>query len=231
MSTVKTKWIELTLNISIGELSNLLLPYEYDDTEGYGFDVSEIRESSFDAQYVEKNTYNETVTTPDGDEKIITFDRYTSFSFTVFNFTKSTSFIKIENSPASLKKFISRLSEITSRKLFVINSSLDIENLSKLIENISGIKSFRVKKIAISNIQITKSGVSKIEIISEENAMEDFLKTFKQKKYKLNRMKMLLTIGGLTGNIELARTGMIIIDDNIYYAIEDELPELVMKSF
>lgn len=231
MSTVKTKWIELTLNISIGELSDLLLPRIYNNTLGYGFDVSDIRESSFDAQYVEKNTYRETVITPDGDEQVISFDRYIKFNFSVFGFIKNTSFIKIENSPASLKKFISRLSEITNRKLFVKNNSLDIENLSKLIERISEIKSFRVKKIAISNIQITKSGVSKIEIISEDNAMEDFLKTFKQKKYKLNRMRMLLTIGGLTGNIELARTGIILVDDNIYHLIEDKLPKLVMSSF
>ena len=61
--------------------------------------------------------------------------------------------------------------------------------------------------------------------------MEDFLKTFKQKKYKLNRMRMLLTIGGLTGNIELARTGIILVDDNIYHLIEDKLPKLVMSSF
>lgn len=215
----------------IDELGDLLLPVDYNDVSGYGFDVIEINKCSIDARYIEKNSYEEKVILPNGSEETINFDRYINFNFSIFKFHENSAFLKIENSPVSLKKFMKFLSDITNRNFFIINKTLNIEKISKMFEEKCEIKNFRVKKIAISNVKITKSGISKIEITSEDNAMEDFLKTFRGKKYKLNRIKISFIINDTSGAIELARTGMIFIDDNIYHMIEEDLPYLITKAF
>lgn len=231
MPVVKTKWIKITLTMPINELGNLLMPIKYEDNLGYGFDVIEISDSSIEVQYTEKNTYSEKIISPTGGEETISFDRYTIFNFSVYKFRQNVAFLKIESPPSSLKKFIGYLSNTTSKGVFIINNFLDIEGASKEIKNKWLVKNFKIKKIAIGNIKISKSSTSKMEISSEYDALEDFLKKFKEKNYKLNRIKISFSIDGMLGNIEMARTGMICIDEDVYCLIEGDLPDTIMSFF
>lgn len=231
MTIVKNKWIKITLTESVSDFSESLLSDTYNDNKGYGFDLFEITNHGFNGEYIEKTTHDEKIISPDGIESIVSFDRYVKFNFTFYISKNDISYIKVVNPPVSLKKFINNLSTATSGRLFIISDELKVDSIYSNFESSLSVNKFEVKKIFISNLRITKNGVSKIEISSDKNAMDDFFQAFEGKMYKLNRIKISFVINDFSGSIEFSRTGMVSIDDSVYQIIEDDLSKLVMNSF
>lgn len=97
-----------------------------------GFLVDQVRDSSIEARYIEKLTYQETLTDPFGNEELL--DRV-SYRLVEFGLFADFPNIELRDSPRSTQSYVSRLLEISDFLLSVSHLQVNLLDWAEAFQN------------------------------------------------------------------------------------------------
>lgn len=211
----KMKWFRVSTDSPFREVVGFFEKKSYSDASKYGFDVIDVCSSRALVKYTEKNIFKELITLPSGEQESINFDRYITFYFEFIEIDLDTFFIKIIEPPRSLKNFIKRISEAGSKQLYFSNLVIDINIFINSIVEKYSINRLLISKAVIDKVAISGSSQARLEITSSQNAYQDFIKKFGGRDHLLLKVVSCFVMGGSLTKIEVARSGILSIDDSV----------------
>jgi hypothetical protein len=184
-----------------------------------GFIVERVRDTLIEARYVQKVSYQETITDPFGNKEVFNRVDYRQVAFNLFaNFPN----IELLDAPRSINAYISKLLEIS-------NFSLSVNHLQ--VNLLHWVKAFQAqldKPIVINSIQIAglelEQGVSAKVLLKGDKDVRMALSQFtNDKQYILERLQIKINFDGNILSIYLANNGTAKIPDDF---MNDLLPML-----
>lgn len=205
----RTKWLALSIDRSISEMSDLLNKQTFLRGQSTGFELTDKQRGKIRGRFIEEIITNELVTDPFGEEILNNVRRYSIFDFQITPLKRHQFLICINTPPRSLKTFIAALSDIFGFGFAVEPLSIDILAMVQHLRKQSGIKRWTIKKVRMAHIQLNNSSVAKIEVVSDLDAYQDFQKCIDVAEGTLERATVALKDEGIASEIELVSTGVI----------------------
>jgi hypothetical protein len=184
-----------------------------------GFLVERVRETSIAARYIEKLTYQETITDPFGNEEMFNYVTYRQVAFNLF-----TDFPNIElwDAPRGIQTYLSKLLELSDFSLSV--NPLQV----KLMDWVEALNTQIAKKLIIDSLQVSglelEEGVNaKVLVQGDKDVREALNRLTKNKRYILEKLQIKVPFDGKITPIYLANNGTAKIPEEI---ADDILPLL-----
>ncbi len=208
------KWPEFLRTLASKMKANAFTQDSYD-----GFIVERVRDTSIEARYIERLTYQEKITDPFGNEEA--FDRVT-YRQVFFNLFADFPNIELWDAPRSTQAFISKLLELN-------NFSLSINHLQ--VNLLDWVKAFQAqvnKTIIIDSLQIAglevENGVSAKVLLKGDKDVRTAVSHFaKDRKYILEKLQLKVIFDKNITPIHLANNGTAKIPEGV---LNDLLPLL-----
>ncbi|MDP1530955.1 MAG: hypothetical protein Q8M05_16380 [Rhodoferax sp.] len=201
----RVRWLNARWPVSMRTLgakmkTQLFTPESFD-----GFVIERIRDSSIEAHFIEKLTYQETMTDPFGREEVIDRVSYRDVDFTLFADFPN---IEIRNSQRSTKEFVNKLLELCNFSLTVTPVSVN------LLDWITAIQGQIQEKLLVDSLQISglelEEGVSaKVLLKGDRDVREALQHLSVRKKFTLEKVQVKMSMGHQTVPVHLANSGSV----------------------
>jgi hypothetical protein len=199
----RIRWLSAQWPVSLRTIASKMKANAFTQNSFNGFLVERVRDTSIEARYIEKLTYQETLTDPFGNEEILDRVTYRQIEFGLFADFPN---IELWDSPRSTQSFVSRLLELSDFSLSV--SHLQV-NLLDWTEAFQG----QVKRpIIIDSLQIAglelEKGVSAKMLVKGDKDVREALDHFTEgKPYILEKLQFRVQLDRSVASIHLASNG------------------------
>ncbi|MBI5250742.1 MAG: hypothetical protein HY912_14725 [Desulfomonile tiedjei] len=176
-----------------------------------GFVVERVRDTSVEARYIEKITYQETVTDPFGNEEI--FDRV-SYRQVDFNLFEDFPNIELWDAPRSFQAYVSKLLELSSFSLSI--SPLRVNLLDWAVAFQAELR----KQVTIDSMQIAglelETGVSAKVLVTGDKDVRIALDHFvKGRRYVVEKLQLKAKFDSKLAPIHLTNHGSAKIPEDV----------------
>jgi hypothetical protein len=201
----RVRWLSAKWPVSMRTLGARMKTQIFTPESFDGFVIERIRDSSIEAHFIEKMTFQETTTDPFGKVEIIDRIAYRDVEFTLFSDFPN---IELRNSQRSAKEFVSKLLELC-------NFSLTVNPVSvNLLEWVQAIQRQTQQKLLVDSLQISglelEEGVSaKVLLKGDKDVREAMQHLSVRKKFTLEKMQVKIPMGSQTVPVHLANTGSV----------------------
>ena len=201
----RVRWLSAKWPVSMRTLGARMKTQIFTPESFDGFVIERIRDSSIEAHFIEKMTFQETTTDPFGKVEIIDRIAYRDIEFTLFSDFPN---IELRNSQRSTKEFVSKLLELC-------NFSLTLNPVSvNLLEWVQAIQRQTQQKLLVDSLQISglelEEGVSaKVLLKGDKDVREAMQHLSIRKKFTLEKMQVKIPMGSQTVPVHLANTGSV----------------------
>ena len=201
----RVRWLSAKWPVSMRTLGARMKTQIFTPESFDGFVIERIRDSSIEAHFIEKMTFQETTTDPFGKVEIIDRIAYRDVDFTLFSDFPN---IELRNSQRSTKEFVSKLLELC-------NFSLTVNPVSvNLLEWVQAIQRQTQQKLLVDSLQISglelEEGVSaKVLLKGDKDVREAMQHLSVRKKFTLEKMQVKIPMGSQTVPVHLANTGSV----------------------
>jgi hypothetical protein len=201
----RVRWLSAKWPVSMRTLGARMKTQIFTPESFDGFVIERIRDSSIEAHFIEKMTFQETTTDPFGKVEIIDRIAYQDVEFTLFSDFPN---IELRNSQRSTKEFVSKLLELC-------NFSLTVNPVSvNLLEWVQAIQRQTQQKLLVDSLQISglelEEGVSaKVLLKGNKDVREAMQHLSVRKKFTLEKMQVKIPMGSQTVPVHLANTGSV----------------------
>lgn len=201
----RVRWLSAKWPVSMRTLGARMKTQIFTPESFDGFVIERIRDSSIEAHFIEKMTFQETTTDPFGKVEIIDRIAYRDVEFTLFSDFPN---IELRNSQRSTKEFVSKLLELC-------NFSLTVNPISvNLLEWVQAIQRQTQQKLLVDSLQISglelEEGVSaKVLLKGDKDVREAMQHLSVRKKFTLEKMQVKMPMGSQTVPVHLANTGSV----------------------
>lgn len=201
----RVRWLSAKWPVSMRTLGARMKTQIFTPESFDGFVIERIRDSSIEAHFIEKMTFQETTTDPFGKVEIIDRIAYRDVEFTLFSDFPN---IELRNSQRSTKEFVSKLLELCSFSLTVNPVSVN------LLEWVQAIQRQTQQKLLVDSLQISglelEEGVSaKVLLKGDKDVREAMQHLSVRKKFTLEKMQVKIPMGSQTVPVHLANTGSV----------------------
>lgn len=199
----RVRWLGAKWPISMRILAakmktQLFTPESFD-----GFVIERVREDSIEAQYIEKVSYQETVTDPFGKEEVFDKVAYRNIQFTLFSEFPN---IELRDAHRSTREFLNKLLELCNFSVAIEPVTLDLLDwVEAFQQNIS-------QKITIDSLQVSglelEAGVSaKILLKGNKDVREALQHLTDKKKFILEKVQVKIPVGQQIIPIHMSSSG------------------------
>lgn len=201
----RVRWLSANWPVSMRTLGARMKTQIFTPESFDGFVIERIRDSSVEAHFIEKITFQETTTDPFGKVEIIDRIAYRDVEFTLFSDFPN---IELRNSQRSTKEFVNKLLELC-------NFSLTVNPVSvNLLEWVQAIQRQTQQKLLVDSLQISglelEEGVSaKVLLKGDKDVREAMQHLSVRKKFTLEKMQVKIPMGSQTVPVHLANTGSV----------------------
>jgi hypothetical protein len=208
------QWPEFLTKMGSKMKANPFTQESYD-----GFIVERVRDTLIEARYIQKFSYQETITDPFGNKDV--FDRV-DYRQVAFNLFADFPNIELLNAPRSINAYISKLLELS-------NFSLSVNRLQvNLLDWVTAFQGRVEKTIVINSIQIAglelEQGVSAKVLLKGDKDIRMALSQFaKNRQYTLEKLQVKVQFDRNIVSIYLANNGSARIPEDF---LDDLLPML-----
>lgn len=192
------QWPVPMRGLAVKMKSQLFTPESLD-----GFVIERVREDSIEARYIEKLSYQETITDPFGKEEV--FDRvaYRNVEFTLFS---EFPHIELRDAHRSTREFLNKLLELC-------NFSVAIEPITiDLLDWVDAFEKYISQKITIDSLQASglelEAGVSAKVLLKGNKDVREALKHLSAKrKFVLEKVQVKIPVGQQVISIHMSSSG------------------------
>ena len=215
----RVRWLSAEWPISMRTLATKMKGHLFTENSFDGFVIDRVRDNFIEAHYIEKMSYQESITDPFGKEEV--FDRvsYRSIEFTLFSDFPN---IELRDASRSTRELTNKLLEICKFSLTVIPLAIDLLEWIKAIQIVLN-QDLLVDSLQVSGFEIEKDIAAKILIKSHIDVRSALKNITMDKKYLLEKVQIKIVIDGEIIPILLTNTGMVKIPEN---QVNDFLPIL-----
>jgi hypothetical protein len=220
----KFRWFNASLTISLEELTSALrkVPFLPEEEDSEGFRIQEKTRSSVHAQYIEKESFLETIALPTGHE---IEESRVKIRVTDFHITRDHHLsLQLVNPPRTLTPFFNALSDATvlSFAFEPIECNL-MDWIGYLQEEAPGLE---VVNLECSGVRISALTQARMAITGPRDVRKDFHKFLGNKEVSFEKAKCLITSEGMAISVELFKTGAA----KITSPFSDDIVSLLKRS-
>lgn len=198
---VRYKWLNfLTPLKDYSEFAKLLSSRVYNDENGHGFLIDELREDYIHARFIRKINIVEELTSPAGEKFQQSYTSYESIKFQIGNETPG---ILLINPPQSLTSFINELGILTNFSSPISTKTIDLSVWTNFLQTTLD-EQITILAMDCSGI-IFKDGATGKMHLSNPNGIDPTYNTYLgSRKYDVKKVK--LKIGD--NIVQLSHTGL-----------------------
>lgn len=220
----RVRWLSAQWPVSMRTLASrmknhLFVPESFD-----GFVIDRVRDDYIEAHYIEKLSYEETITDPFGQKS--TFERV---GYRQIDFTLYTEFpnIELRDAHRNTREFISKLLELCDFSVTVEPLSIDLLKWVERFESISE-SHVVVDSLQISGIEIESGIHAKMLLKGDEDVRPALERLAKSRKFELEKLQMKLNISYKSVPVQIANSAIAKIPEDFW---DDVLPALRQSLF
>jgi hypothetical protein len=184
-----------------------------------GFIIDRVRDGFVNGRYIEKISYQETLTTPFGEEQV--FDRvvYRQLEFNLFSTFPN---IEFWDAPRSTQGYVSKLMELNNFAVALMPLSIDLLKWVTAFQAVIQAE-ITVDSLQISGLELEPDITARISIGSNKDVREALRRLTKGKQFHLDRVQLKLQHEGRSVAIQMANTGSAKLEESI---LDEFLPAL-----
>lgn len=214
LTIIKSKLIQLEIGKNVSEISKDFSASQYKRGLEYGFELIDLKPSHLHGKFIEEISTHENSLDPYGNLVTNKIKRFLIFEFTIMELKPHQFLLKIDSPPRSLKSFTKALLESLGFGLSLSNLNLDLLTLISDMKNLIQDKKWLLKKIRISNVRLSPTSISKIEIYSQTDAYDDANSALNLANTIIERVWFdIKSINGIA-NLEISSSGFLVGDEN-----------------
>lgn len=201
----RVRWLRAEWPTSMRTLAAKMKAQVFTKDSFDGFMIERVRDTFIEARYIEKISYQETITDPFGLEQVLDRISYRSVEFSLF---ADYPHIELRDAHRSTKEFVNKLLEICNFSVAVVPVSVDlldwVERFRKLTE-----QKVLVDAIQVSGLELDRGISAKILIKGDKDVREALQSIAAKRKFTLEKVQMRCSSGTKIVAIHLASTGAI----------------------
>lgn len=220
MKKLKCRWYVASFDLSFYDFIESLKILKYTDESGFGFEFYSFTEESAEFKFIERKEKREVSADPFNNDVVNLIVFFTSFFISFTKISEEKILIKIKEPPASLKKFVETMNNITNFKFTISKIDIDIEDLYNYFTKKSIADRFTVLKAALKNLDIGPKTSASCEFISSENALQEIKEYFKYKKYFFEKIQISIRHSNSDEFIEASSSGLIVHTVNLHELVD-----------
>jgi hypothetical protein len=215
----RIRWFAAKWPIALRTLANKMKSHPFREDSLNGFIIDRVRDNFVNGRYVEKISYQETVTTPFGEQQV--FDR-TEYRQLEFNLFSAFPHMEFWDAPRSTQSYVSKLMELNNFSLTITPLSID---LLKWVASFQAIIKAKVTidSLQISGLELEPDVTARFSIAGNKDVREALQKFTKGKRFELERVQLQLLHEASGVSLQLINTGAAKLEESL---IEDFLPAL-----
>jgi hypothetical protein len=215
----RARWLSAKWPISMRTLasrmkSQLFVPESFD-----GFVIKRVRDDYIEAHYIEKFSYQETITDPFGQNS--TFER---ISYRQIDFTLFTEFpnIELRDAHRSTREFLSKLLELCDFSVTVEPLSIDLLQWVERFESVFE-SHVLVDSLQISGIELESGIHAKMLLKGDEDVRPALGRLTKKQKFELEKLQMKIHFSNKSVPVQITSSAIAKIPEDFW---DDVLPAL-----
>jgi hypothetical protein len=184
-----------------------------------GFVIDRVRDDYIEAHYIEKLSYQETVTDPFGQES--TFERvgYRQIDFTLYADFPN---IELRDAHRSTREFVSKLLELCNFSMTIEPLSVDLLDWVTRFESILEARVL-IDSLQVSGIEVEPGIYAKMLLKGDGDVRPALERVSSKRKFELEKLQMRIPISGHTVRLQIASSATANIPEDFW---DDMLPAL-----
>jgi len=187
-----------------------------------GFIIERVRDTFINGRFIEKVSYQETLTTPFGEEQVIDRVLYRQLEFNLFSTFPN---IELWDAPRSTQGFVTRLMELSNFSATLTPLSVDLLNwISNFQELVQG--KVVIDSLQISGLELEKGVTARIQMNGEGDVREALSRITKGKPFDLDNVHIKLVRANDIVPIYLISTGGV----KLHESYTEELLPMLRRS-
>lgn len=220
MKINRQRWFVLNHDLPFKES---IAEFSFSKESGIGFEVIEAKAGLVRARFIERIEVIEEASSPYGELERVSVTRYVHFEFAVTKISSEVSLIKVINPPASLRAFVGMLMESLQFRASLTKVDFDLCAVYRSIAEDESIDRLMVNKVTVSQVPLGRHATSKIEVVSTENALAEFLDNYTAPTMKVEKLSISLRVGHESEVLELTSAGSIRCTPGVEFFLEKEV--------
>lgn len=217
MRANRQQWLVLNHDLPV---SAAIAKFSFSQEKGIGFELVEVQGSLVRARFIEKIETVEDVGSLDGGIEQVSVIRYVTFEFSVSKLTSEMSLIKIIKPPVSLKSFVKILMEVLEHRATLKKLGFDLSSVYASIAQDVAVDRLIVSKVTVSQVPLGKNATSRVEVVSTENALSEFLENYNAPAMKIEKIAISLRVKHESEVLELTSAGSICCTPGVEFYLE-----------
>jgi hypothetical protein len=221
----RIRWFGADWQVSLRTLAVRMRASAFTNDSLDGFIVDKVRDDTVGGRYIEKVSFQETLTDPFGDQHSVERTIYRQLEFNLF-----TTFPNVEfwDAPRSTSGYVSKVLELSDFAITLSPLSVDLIKWAGAFQSTVGTK-VTIDSIQISGLEIERGVTARIVIAGDKDVREALKLVVKNKNYVLEKLQLRLPQDGAPAFIKLASTGSAKIEEshveNFASALRRSLPK------
>lgn len=210
----RVRWLRAEWPDSIRALATKLKANQFTREGLDGFIIERVRDTFIEARYIQKLSYQETITDPFGAD--VVFDR-TEYRTTNFTLYSAFPHIEVRDPPRNLNEFLNKLQEICNFSATVAPVSVNILDWAARFQKVVGQKII-VDSLQVSGLVLENGITAKILISGEKDVRGALQAVLENRMSTLDKLQMRCSSGSKLVPIQLSTSGTAKIpDDHLHF--------------
>jgi hypothetical protein len=208
----RVRWLSAKWPIGLRTLATKMKEQPFREDGHNGFIIDRVRDNSVNGRYVEKFSYQYTLTTPFGEQQFFDRTEYRQLEFNLF-----TTFPQVEflDPPRSTQGFLSKLGELNKFSVAVVPLATDllrwVDSFQKVLEVTAVIDSLQ-----ISGFEPEPGVTARISIGGRRDVRDALKRLTKGKPFDLERVQVRIPYEGRMTPLHLIHTGAVKLEDDVF---------------
>ncbi len=201
----RIRWFGADWPVSLRTLAAKMRANPFKEDSLDGFIVDRVREGSVEGRFIEKISYQETITNPFGEERVFDHVVYRQLEF---NLSATFPNIELWDAPRSTQVYVNKLLEFSNFAVSIDPISVDLIQWANVFESTVRGK-ITIDSIQISGLEIERGVTAKIVVSGDKDVRDALQRIAKAKRYELEIVQLKLFSDGVLVPIHLTNTGSV----------------------
>ena len=206
----RVRWFAAEWPVALRTLATKMKSNAFTEESLNGFIIERVRDTFINGRFIEKIAFQETLTTPFGEEQVIDRVLYRQLEFNLFS---TYPHIELWDAPRSTQGFVTRLMELGNFAVTLVPLSVDLLSwLSRFQELAQG--KVIVDSLQISGLELEKGIHARIQMNGEGDVRGALSRITKGKSFELDNVHLKLVTANDIIPIYLGSTGGVKLHDS-----------------
>jgi hypothetical protein len=193
------RWLRAEWPMTVRALAKRVRLQEFTEERGSGFILDRVRDDEFEARFVERYEYTETISDPYGRE--LTFDRL-EFRQTVFRATTEWPGLELLDAPRSTLRLTNGLLAASNFELAVSPIDVNVLAWSDELQRALGVEAV-IDSIQVAALAVGDGIKAKVMIKGEKDVRNVCKEMVQGRKHVLEKLQLRIIVGGILTTVVL----------------------------